>query len=50
VSDEQRQALDRPQPCLPIKAGRAGTLTHDYQRQETIDLFAALNVATGEVL
>jgi len=44
------QALDRTQPSLPIKRGRAGTMTHDYKRNGTIDLFAALNVATGEVL
>lgn len=46
----QVQALDRTQPSLPIKPGRAGTMTHDYKRNGTTDLFAALNVATGEVL
>jgi transposase len=46
----QCQALDRTQPSLPLKAGRAKTMTHDYKRHGTIDLFAALNVATGEVL
>jgi transposase len=46
----QCQALDRTQPSLPIKPGRAKTLTHDYKRHGTIDLFAALNVGTGEVL
>jgi transposase len=46
----QCQALDRTQPSLPMKPGRARTLTHDYKRNGTIDLFAALNVATGEVL
>src|SRR5215217_2451787 len=46
----QCQALDRTQPSLPLKAGRGRTLTHDYKRNGTIDLFAALNVATGEVL
>jgi transposase len=46
----QCQALDRTQPSLPMKAGRAGTMTHDYKRHGTIDLFAAMNVATGEVL
>lgn len=46
----QCQALDRTQPSLPLKAGRARTMTHDYKRNGTIDLFAALNVATGEVL
>jgi len=46
----QCQALDRTQPSLPMKQGRAGTLTHDYKRNGTIDLFAAMNLATGEVL
>jgi transposase len=46
----QCQALDRSQPSLPLKPGRAKTMTHDYKRHGTIDLFAALNVATGEVL
>jgi len=46
----QCQALDRTQPSLPMKPGRAGTMTHDYRRNGTIDLFAAINVATGEVL
>jgi transposase len=46
----QVQALDRSQPSLPLRPGRAGTLTHDYKRNGTTDLFAALNVATGEVL
>jgi len=46
----QCQALDRTQPSLPMKAGRAGTMTHDYQRNGTVDLFAAMNVATGQVL
>ena len=46
----QCQALDRTQPSLPMKSGRAGTMTHDYKRNGTIDLFAAMNVATGEVL
>ena len=44
------QALDRTQPSLPMKAGRAGTMTHDYKRHGTIDLFAAMNVGTGEVM
>ncbi len=50
--DEKTQchALDRTQPSLPMKPGRAGTMTHDYKRNGTIDLFAAMNVATGEVL
>jgi transposase len=46
----QCQALDRTQPSLPLKPGRAKTMTHDYKRNGTIDLFAALNVGTGEVL
>jgi transposase len=46
----QCQALDRTQPSLPLKAGRAKTMTHDYKRNGTVDLFAALNVGTGEVL
>ena len=46
----QVQALDRTQPSLPMRPGRAGTMTHDYRRHGTTDLYAALNVATGEVL
>jgi transposase len=46
----QVQALDRTQPSLPMKRGRAGTMTHDYKRNGTTDLFAAMNIATGEVL
>ena len=46
----QIQALDRTQPGLPMKKGRAGTMTHDYKRHGTTTLFAALNVATGEVI
>jgi transposase len=46
----QVQALDRTQPSLPMRPGRAGTMTHDYKRHGTVDLFAALNVATGEVI
>ena len=46
----QIQALDRTQPGLPLKKGRAGTLTHDYKRHGTTTLFAALNVASGEVV
>jgi transposase len=45
----QIQALDRTQPGLPIKKGRAGTMTHDYKRNGTTTLFAALNVLSGEV-
>jgi transposase len=46
----QIQALDRTQPGLPLKKGRAGTMTHDYKRHGTTNLFAALNVVTGDVL
>jgi transposase len=46
----QCQALDRTQPSLPMTPGRAGTMTHDYKRNGTTDLFAAMNVATGEVI
>ncbi len=46
----QIQALDRSQPGLPIKPGRNATMTHDYKRNGTTTLFAALNVLTGEVL
>ncbi len=44
------QALDRMRPGLPMKKGRAGTMTHDYKRHGTSTLFAALNVFTGEVI
>ena len=46
----QVQALDRTQPSLPMKPGRAGTMTHDYKRHGTTTLFAALNVLTGMIL
>ena len=46
----QIQALDRTQPGLPIKPGRCGTMTHDYQRHGTTSLFAALNVLDGTVI
>jgi len=46
----QIQALDRTQPGLPMKKGRAGTMTHDYKRHGTTTLFAALDVATGRVI
>jgi transposase len=46
----QIQALDRTQPGLPLKKGRAGTMTHDYKRNGTTTLFAALNVLTGAVV
>ena len=44
------QALDRTQPGLPLKKGRAGTMTHDYKRHGTTTLFAALNVFDGTVI
>ena len=46
----QIQALDRTQATLPMKKGRAGTMTHDYKRHGTTTLFAALNVLTGAVV
>ena len=46
----QIQALDRTQPGLPLKPGKAGTLTHDYKRHGTTTLFAALDVLEGTVL
>jgi transposase len=46
----QIQALDRTQPSLPMKKGRAGTMTHDYKRHGTTTLFAALDVLTGTVI
>jgi transposase len=46
----QIQALDRTQPGLPIKKGRCGTMTHDYKRNGTTTLFAALNTLDGTVL
>jgi transposase len=46
----QIQALDRTQPSLPMKRGRAGTMTHDYKRHGTTTLFAALDVLTGAVI
>jgi transposase len=45
----QIQALDRTQPGLPLKKGRGATRAHDYKRNGTTTLFAALNVLTGEV-
>jgi len=44
------QALDRTQPGLPLKKGRCGTMTHDYKRNGTTTLFAALNVAEGKLI
>jgi transposase len=46
----QIQALDRTQPGLPLKKGRAATMTHDYKRNGTTTLFAALDVKTGLVI
>jgi transposase len=46
----QVQALDRTQPGLPMKKGRAATMTHDYKRNGTTTLFAALNVLDGTVI
>ena len=46
----QIQALDRTQASLPMKKGRAGTMTHDYKRHGTTTLFAALDVLTGAVI
>jgi transposase len=46
----QIQALDPTQPSLPMKPGRAGTMTHDYKRNGTTTLFAALNTLDGSVI
>jgi transposase len=46
----QVQALDRTQPGLALKKGRGATLTHDYRRNGTTTLFAALNVLDGQVI
>jgi transposase len=46
----QIQALDRTQPGLPLKRGRCGTMTHDYKRNGTTTLFAALEVAEGRLI
>ena len=46
----QIQALDRTQPGLPMKKGRGATMTHDYKRNGTTTLFAALNVLDGTVI
>lgn len=45
----QIQALDRTQPGLPLRRGRAGTMTHDYKRNGTTTLFAAIEMAAGKV-
>lgn len=46
----QIQALDRTQPGLPLKKGRCGTMTHDYKRNGTATLFAAMNTLDGTVI
>ena len=46
----QIQALDRTQPSLPMKKGRAGTMTHDYKRNGTTTLFAAMSMLDGQVI
>ena len=46
----QIQALDRTQPALPMKQGRCGTMTHDYKRNGTTTLFAALSMLDGKVI
>lgn len=46
----QIQALDRTQPSLPLRKGRCGTMTHDYKRNGTTSLFAALNVLDGSII
>ena len=46
----QIQALERTQPGLPLKKGRCGTMTHDYKRNGTTTLFAALNLLDGKVI
>jgi transposase len=46
----QIQALDRTQPGLPLKKGRCGTMTHDYKRNGTATLFAALNTLDGSII
>lgn len=46
----QVQALDRTQPGLPMKRGRCGTMTHDYKRNGTTSLFAAMNVLDGTII
>ena len=48
--ESQIQALDRTQPGLPMKKGRCGTMTHDYKRNGTTTLFAALSMLDGKVI
>ncbi len=44
------RALDRTPPSLRMKPAETGTMTHEFRRNSTIDLFAAMNIATGQVL
>jgi hypothetical protein len=46
----QMQALDRPQPLLPLSPGQAERRSHDYKRHGTTALFSALDIATGQAL
>jgi transposase len=46
----QIQALDRTQPGLPMKKGRCGTMTHDYKRNGTMSLFAAMDISDGTII
>ena len=46
----QIQALDRTQPSLPLKPGRCGTMTHDYKRNGTTSLFAAMDISDGKII
>lgn len=50
VDEKSHQALDRSQPLLPLRPGQPERRTHDYVRHGTATLFAALDVATGEVV
>ncbi len=50
ISKSQIQALDPTQPSLPLKKGRAATMTHDYKRHGSTTLFAALDVKSGIVI
>jgi hypothetical protein len=46
----QRRPLTRTQPRMPMKRGRAGTMTYDYRWHGTVDAFAASDVATGKII
>src|ERR1019366_5726590 len=50
VGHQGDQALDRTQPGLPLKKGRCGTMTHDYKRNGTATLFAAMDAFDGKVI